>query len=733
MVLAGCLSYSWWHGEAASKPTAVHPAKRFKGPLRVSAAALGISTDELVRALFTTKDVGELVQLAERLGIVGDDAAIDAVLPLVHDPKCRVQDALVRAFGAIGTEHAVDVLIELARDPRDDIRVAAASALGATASKRGERVLIEIAARSGDEARRPAIHALGELGSERAIEMLAQLAGHPDQVAVYAMGALARSETPAAHAALVKLVDAPSLSVAANAIGELTERHLDPDMIAKLTSIVQRGDGELVTPALGALAKTGDAGLPVVRAAALEGSVHTRTAAINMLGEIDSPQAVETLRTIVETEQGRLADTAANVLSTIDSDEAREALISAALADDTGSTRIVEYLLRQKGPAVEQALLVIAKSESGERWSAVEHLLHGNNPDALQLAVAQAHRGERADRLAAMGALANAGTEPALDALLELVHGSRDLKADALALLGGARPDDPKVAKLLREAVHSNVPEEAAAAASALARVGTEDARDALVAALASSDASVATNAATSLTKFRLTDEVTAALRGAMAAHPELKSELMTQLATTGSPLGLELAKEALAGDDPNRAYRALGALEQVGTPAAFELLVQGTRVRDPQVRAEAVASLAATADKRAGELVASALRDGEANVRAAAARALGQLGTSQARDHLITMTRSQDGDDRAAAVASLRRYEDADSARRLGELVRDPNPNVAYAAIDAVADRRDAVATLRGFLADTGAAYELRRQAALQLSYRGYTDPVIDALLEGD
>ena len=52
-VLAGCLSYSWWHGEARSDRThAMHAThSRHKGPLRLGSAVLGNSTDELIRQL----------------------------------------------------------------------------------------------------------------------------------------------------------------------------------------------------------------------------------------------------------------------------------------------------------------------------------------------------------------------------------------------------------------------------------------------------------------------------------------------------------------------------------------------------------------------------------------------------------------------------------------------------------------------------------------------------------
>lgn len=728
LVLAGCVSYSWWHGEASSGTASAPVHARYKGQLRISAAALGISTDELIRELFAAKTYDEMKPLAQRLGMVGDDAAIDAVRPLVDDPREGVPDLIIDAFGAIATNHAVDVLIELARDPRDEIRGAAAESLGATHSPRGEPILIELAERP-DEVRISAMRGLAELASDRAIEVLARLAGHTDEDAAAAVRALATIDKPAAHAALVALVDAPSVSVAAAAIGQLTERDLDPELITKLTAIVHAGDRTLVAPALAALANAGEAGVPVLREASLHGPIELRATAMGYLAEADRDAAIETLRTILENESGRAADAAALALAGIDSDDARDALISAALADESNG-RIVQYLLRQHGPDVEQALLVIAKSESGERWQAVSHLVKGGNAEALEVAVAEARTGDAEQRLSAMRALAAAGTSEATEALVGLVDHGGEVKARALEILAGARPDDPRVGKLLADALRSSDPEVAGAAASALAKVGTSDARDALVGALASSDSSVVANAASSLASYRMTDDMTAALRRAVAAHPELEPQVMAQLVGAGSPLGIELARKALTGDSPDLASRAISSLEQAGTPAALDALVEGARVGDAQVRAEAVASLGNVGDSRAPDLVAQAMRDSEPAVRVSAARALGQLATPKARDLLVQMTRSSDESDRRAAVASLSRFEGTDTTRRLSELVRDPSFGVAYAAVDALSDRNDGVPALRSLVTDTAASTYIRYQAARMLTYRGISDPTIDRVL---
>jgi len=131
--------------------------------------------------------------------------------------------------------------------------------------------------------------------------------------------------------------------------------------------------------------------------------------------------------------------------------------------------------------------------------------------------------------------------------------------------------------------------------------------------------------------------------------------------------------------------------------------------------------------------VVAQALRDGDANVRSTAIRTLGTMGTAQARELIVGMSRSHDTDDRRAAAANLRRFDDTNATRRLTEMIRDPDPTVAYSAIDAVADRPEAQTAIRALVGDTNVPYYTRREAAQLLSYRGVTDATIDAVLSSN
>ena len=132
-VLVTMLSWSWLRGNPTST-AAAHGGMATRGalnrPIRVSPGALGISTDDLVRRLLAAKTVSEVRSLAQTLGTVGDDHAIDGVMSLVDDSRPGVPDAILEAFGVIATDHAVEILIAHTKDQRSDVRLAAVLALG---------------------------------------------------------------------------------------------------------------------------------------------------------------------------------------------------------------------------------------------------------------------------------------------------------------------------------------------------------------------------------------------------------------------------------------------------------------------------------------------------------------------------------------------------------------------------------------------------------------------------
>lgn len=727
-VLAALTVYTWTRRPAIERVQASPTARsRMLGhrPLRVSAAALGTSTEEIVARLLASESMPEMRKLAEQLGAVGDDSAIDAVVKLVADSRPGVPELIITAIGTIGTDHAVDVLIDLADDARSDVKWAAITALGSTGSERAEMFLVALA-RKNDPA---AIGALGALASDRAVEVLYRIASAgSDDAARQAVSTIGSIDTPAARDALARLIDSPSLEIATKALASV--QNVDDELLEKLTGIAKGGEVQLARAATLAIAHVGDGAVPLLRELATASqATEVRIAAVQALGSIRSDAVVETLSALVEEGDDEVAREAARSLAQSDAPEARDVLISAALSDRAEATGAVDALVTMTGPDIDQALLEIAKADQHGADKALTRLLSQESDDALALVVARAGTGSVDERFEALQLLADAGTDATSSTLLSLVRGERgELKTRALELVTRTRSGDPKVTELLRESLHAGDADERRAAATALGRVGTDDARDALVAALSTRDSELQQTALGALAAYRLDESACNAIYSAGISDPSLMHDAMRRLFAAGSATGLRLADVALAGE-PYAAIRTLQLLAETNPPGATELLLRSVRASDENVRAAALRTIATTRAPGATDAVAAAVRDPSSRVRESAASTLGSLGGDRARDALIEMTRSSNARDRLVALQNL--PDDPAAMSRIRELLRDGDSNVVYSAMRSLASSRDGATTLRAFVLDGSRPDDARLDAAYLLQGYGALDAATEAWLE--
>jgi HEAT repeat protein len=284
------------------------------------------------------------------------------------------------------------------------------------------------------------------------------------------------------------------------------------------------------------------------------------------------------------------------------------------------------------------------------------------------------------------------------------------------------------VTELLRDSLHAGDPDEQRAAATALGKVGTDAARDALVAALSSSDTDLGYAALTALASYRLDESACNAIHSAALASPDLMPEAMRKLLSVGSPQGLRLAETALGGDSA-LAQRTLQFLAEANPPGASELIVRSTRAGDEYVRAAALRALATTRAPNAIEIAAEATRDSSYRVRETAASTLNSLGGDRARDALIQMTRSAQPSDRLLGLQYL--PEDAASFARTRELLRDPDTGVVYTAMRFLAAKSDGAIVLRQLVMDPSRSDDTRYDAANMLENYGRLDDATSAWLQ--
>jgi HEAT repeat protein len=199
-------------------------------------------------------------------------------------------------------------------------------------------------------------------------------------------------------------------------------------------------------------------------------------------------------------------------------------------------------------------------------------------------------------------------------------------------------------------------------------------------------------------------------------------------------PAAVEEALERADLDGPGGADVA-HVLCRLSSDTAIELLKRGLHAGNPRTRRAAVQALAMANTADLAQLIGYAIADEDIDVQIAAVRTLGQLGTSEANAPLCTALDSPFASIRAEAALALGRRDANDAIPRIRTLLRDQEPVVVAAALDALAwlgDREVPAAVERAlshpdneiFQAGLRAAGTLRTQDAEWFVSRGLEHP---------
>jgi len=255
--------------------------------------------------------------------------------------------------------------------------------------------------------------------------------------------------------------------------------------------------------------------------------------------------------------------------------------------------------------------------------------------------------------------------------LLDLVHGSRPLRAAAVWALGWLSSPSPKATDTV--AIWQAKGGEVASLIEALEGTDAEepDTRRWLVIVLGNSG------------DRRAVDSVLRELE-----HPN--SLLRTACVSALGQIGDHGVEVALASKvhDPEEAVRvALAqALARLGGEQAAATLVAMGRDSSEFVRQNVVQALAKLASSQAIDALAGILDDRSPSVRRAAAEALGGLGGEKAVAELSGRLEDPNADLRAFAAAALAHLGDGRGKALLAKLVQDRNPEVRIPAVGAYA-----------------------------------------------
>ncbi len=330
-------------------------------------------------------------------------------------------------------------------------------------------------------------------------------------------------------------------------------------------------------------------------------------ALIATLGQIGSPQAVETLTYALNQGPWYVRGEAAAALGRIGISQAIKALISTLHDEDTiVRGQAAEALGRIGGSAAVQGLiLALHDQDSYVRGEAAVALAQIGTPEAVEELVKVLNHPDNFVRWEATGAC-RIGTSPVVQALIQALHHQQNtIREEAAVVLG---------------------------------RIASSQALEALIPALRDEDRVV-------------------------------REEAAEALARAGNPQTLEVLIPALRDEDSIVREEAAVALGRIGSPQALEALISALHDEDSQVRKQVVEALGEIGGTSALNALIPMLQDKDGDIRGAAAAALGQIGSSPALKLLIPLLQDQDWFVREQAAVALSRIGTSETLEKLLQL----------------------------------------------------------------
>ncbi len=405
--------------------------------------------DALLRCL-DDSDPDVKVRACEALARLGDTSAVPALFRSIGDRDTRVSQAAAAAIQSLGSletrrlsleqarstdprtrraalrilsyfgyAEGLDVLVEAMNDPDEKIREAAIYGLPLIEDPRALKALLD-GARHVDARTRAAIaRALGQTqGTSAVVGALREDLDDDDAwVRYYATQSLGRLKVNAAAPWLIERMSDESGQVRVAAVESLA--HLD-DVGAEGALVVaaRSPDHDMRRAALLGLGISRRAGaLPLLREGAIADEPATRLVAIGALAELDAPEVVPALAHAATDPDESVRSAAIGYLATRPTDDATFALLG----------------LLQTSPMRDRILDALAVA-ADQRVEAVLSLVEGAGPEHASLYVAALSRMRRPSsqaalastlgcsnvhaRRAAASALAAVGTAEAREALL---------------------------------------------------------------------------------------------------------------------------------------------------------------------------------------------------------------------------------------------------------------------------------------------------------------------------
>ena len=350
--------------------------------------------------------------LTRVLGWLEGPAAQRALTRLLGQASVRahVVEALVRHGSGV-----VDLLVEQLRSEDLDTRQAAAVALGRIGDRRAAGALIE--ALHDRELALPAAGALARIGAREAFEPLLALIGHEDvavrQAIIAALNSIGHPEMPQRIVALLDdpdpLVRESSVRIAgyfgyptcvdqvlarcsdaAEEVRRAVVEHLpffdDPRTTAAIVAMLERDSPRVRAAAAGALARVEPAtAVPALTRALRDQDAWVRYFAVRALGaHRDAANADLVIQRLTQDPAGQVRLAAIDVLGRLNAPQALDALIPLASAEDDDVARAAIAAIGQSGRPEAAVFLdtLVRSRDAWRRLAAVTVIAGGNDGQA---------------------------------------------------------------------------------------------------------------------------------------------------------------------------------------------------------------------------------------------------------------------------------------------------------------------------------------------------------------
>ncbi len=707
------------------------------------AATLGDAAFEPLMAALKAEKAETRWHAAATLGRIGDARAIDALAALLRDPARDPRVEATRALEAIGGPDVVEPLAFALRNSERDVRQLAATALISLGDARAVEPLCT-ALRDGHlGVRRGAAQALGRIGDMRAApSLVVALRDEDNDVPRLAAEALGRLKAADALDALVSGIaneqnDRDTRLVFLRAIEDIGLASVKDRLEALVPSIADARVEDAVTRAVeGPQAVQTPVPTPPVLPAAPDAlpteaapSAHAehdamdeastllvqlqdedwwlRKVAAQKLGDFHGePDAVRTvvgsLVKALKDETPRVQAAAAEALGELGDPSAIKHLVAVLKEkDDAVRAAAADALARFDDPQVSEFLALAVQAESYPlRTGAVEALSKLKPETAVPLLIEAFRSGGRGS-IRREAAVTLAGFDKAVveaPLLAAIDNENADIAAGAAMALGMLGTDEARQALLARAGDTTERPDVRYAAVAALAYFRDDKAvADALVGLLADPDFEVRRQAGQALQKLNVMPSERAARAsfyvvteqwvGARNLGADAVDPLILALGSKETGLPVAGRWQGAKYSTVNLPVRQSAAqvLGDIGDTQAVPALVALLRDPDEHVRGETARALGKLQDGRAVEGLVLTLNDSSTPVRLEAASALYQIKAPEAFEGLIRALTDPEARVRSMAVTGLGALQDTRAAAALVVVLDDAEDNVANTASGAL------------------------------------------------